>query len=123
MIRRPPRSTLFPYTTLFRSGRLRPPRKPPFGKTLLRKPVSLAVIAEQSNRRSSSAQKNENTAGDWVLRELLLANPYETVNALASVDRFDRHQHAHLRRDMDHRSASRHARSRLAQSGAAKPFH
>src|SRR5438067_9409512 len=37
MIRRPPRSTLFPYTTLFRSrfrlsaltaGRLRPPRQP-----------------------------------------------------------------------------------------------
>src|SRR2546427_13153207 len=25
MIRRPPRSTLFPYTTLFRSGDLRPP--------------------------------------------------------------------------------------------------
>src|SRR5437773_9665037 len=25
MSRRPPRSTLFPYTTLFRSGRLRPP--------------------------------------------------------------------------------------------------
>src|SRR5258707_8586515 len=24
MIRRPPRSTLFPYTTLFRSGRIRP---------------------------------------------------------------------------------------------------
>src|SRR5256885_11532199 len=24
MIRRPPRSTLFPYTTLFRSGRMRP---------------------------------------------------------------------------------------------------
>src|SRR3712207_6966012 len=28
MIRRPPRSTLFPYTTLFRSGRLRPGRGP-----------------------------------------------------------------------------------------------
>src|SRR2546430_13357719 len=27
MIRRPPRSTLFPYTTLFRSGRKRSPRK------------------------------------------------------------------------------------------------
>src|SRR3712207_7029856 len=25
MIRRPPRSTLFPYTTLFRSGKIRPP--------------------------------------------------------------------------------------------------
>src|SRR3712207_8823984 len=30
MIRRPPRSTLFPYTTLFRSRRVaRPPRRPP----------------------------------------------------------------------------------------------
>src|SRR5258705_8011310 len=28
MIRRPPRSTLFPYTTLFRSGRVRRPRRP-----------------------------------------------------------------------------------------------
>src|SRR3712207_8687943 len=28
MIRRPPRSTLFPYTTLFRSARLRPLRRP-----------------------------------------------------------------------------------------------
>src|SRR2546427_7221565 len=27
MIRRPPRSTLFPYTTLFRSGGLLPPRR------------------------------------------------------------------------------------------------
>src|SRR3712207_8509252 len=27
MIRRPPRSTLFPYTTLFRSGRRMPPRQ------------------------------------------------------------------------------------------------
>src|SRR2546427_1268694 len=28
MIRRPPRSTLFPYTTLFRSSTLRPPGSP-----------------------------------------------------------------------------------------------
>src|SRR6266478_7960717 len=32
MIRRPPRSTLFPYTTLFRSGTRRPPRPPPPGR-------------------------------------------------------------------------------------------
>src|SRR2546427_9294099 len=30
MIRRPPRSTLFPYTTLFRSGRVRRRGNPPF---------------------------------------------------------------------------------------------
>src|SRR2546426_6630694 len=36
MIRRPPRSTLFPYTTLFRSHHRRPPRYPggaPGGRT------------------------------------------------------------------------------------------
>src|SRR3712207_7823330 len=31
MIRRPPRSTLFPYTTLFRSGRIITPLKDRFG--------------------------------------------------------------------------------------------
>src|SRR5256885_6227931 len=31
MIRRPPRSTLFPYTTLFRSPRSLPPMPPPGG--------------------------------------------------------------------------------------------
>src|SRR5258707_11899149 len=41
MIRRPPRSTLFPYTTLFRSDELRriplPPRKPNRGPLVLRR--------------------------------------------------------------------------------------
>src|SRR3712207_6870205 len=32
MIRRPPRSTLFPYTTLFRSGRSRPVRRATGGR-------------------------------------------------------------------------------------------
>src|SRR5687767_15485252 len=32
MIRRPPRSTLFPYTTLFRSPRLQPERQGPDGR-------------------------------------------------------------------------------------------
>src|SRR5256885_10068779 len=34
MIRRPPRSTLFPYTTLFRSLRFVPPRRQGFRPTL-----------------------------------------------------------------------------------------
>src|SRR5436190_4718605 len=33
MIRRPPRSTLFPYTTLFRSSRRRPARVQPAGES------------------------------------------------------------------------------------------
>src|SRR5260221_3020439 len=46
MIRRPPRSTLFPYTTLFRSNRLgsecrRPPGGPPQRRALLRQDPGL----------------------------------------------------------------------------------
>src|SRR3712207_7350293 len=42
MIRRPPRSTLFPYTTLFRSAharRLRPDQRPPAGGQPVRPPA------------------------------------------------------------------------------------
>src|SRR5256885_12607986 len=41
MIRRPPRSTLFPYTTLFRSDRMPPPEA---HKTL--KPEQIALLRE-----------------------------------------------------------------------------
>src|SRR3712207_8592186 len=40
MIRRPPRSTLFPYTTLFRSGTLTAPRREQLG---LRDPYAVYV--------------------------------------------------------------------------------
>src|SRR5665213_2799620 len=87
-------------------GRFRPPREPSFGETLLRKVVSLAVIAEETNRRSTATSKNKNAAGKRIFRELFLAYPSQGINALTPVNRLDRHQHAHLRRDMDHRSAS-----------------
>src|SRR5256885_10670164 len=38
MIRRPPRSPLFPYTPLFRSRRTAPPRRAPRGQTRRRPP-------------------------------------------------------------------------------------
>src|SRR3712207_9002994 len=45
MIRRPPRSTLFPYTTLFRSGPTRPSAEPqPWGRSVLVIVVVLAVL-------------------------------------------------------------------------------
>src|SRR3712207_7555978 len=43
MIRRPPRSTLFPYTTLFRSDHLVDPRKRPLRQPALR-PGDLAQL-------------------------------------------------------------------------------
>src|SRR5258708_31001656 len=43
MIRRPPRSTLFPYTTLFRSGSHLPARRPPGTRSEHREPQRLVT--------------------------------------------------------------------------------
>src|SRR5256885_2490401 len=59
MIRRPPRSTLFPYTTLFRSSSLRPSTRP-FGRELEGRPscdrsdARRAVPDRKSTRLNSS---------------------------------------------------------------------
>ena len=42
---------------------------------------------------------------------------------ISSIDCVDGHQHAHLRRDLNHPSVSRHARSKVVQSGRAAAFH
>src|SRR5256885_8624781 len=47
MIRRPPRSTLFPYTTLFRSLRLRPLRDLELGPPGLRVRAQLGLRSEE----------------------------------------------------------------------------
>src|SRR3712207_8753753 len=49
MIRRPPRSTLFPYTTLFRSG-LRHPRAGAGGTGAGRRPAAAARTADRARR-------------------------------------------------------------------------
>src|SRR5574337_804375 len=54
MIRRPPRSTLFPYTTLFRSG-----KNPRLGKLLhnTRQPIQKSFAAAHSRHSSKLAQE------------------------------------------------------------------
>src|SRR5687768_18230012 len=44
MLRRPPRSTLFPYTTLFRSGRVLPAFAAVAGRSVARDRLRLAAI-------------------------------------------------------------------------------
>jgi hypothetical protein len=50
--------------------------------------------------------------------ELVLTEPDQAVNAFSSIDRLDGHQHAHLRRGLNHCSVPRQARSNAAQSGS-----
>src|ERR1022692_2980551 len=108
---------------LGRSSPFRPPHEPPLGKPFLCQPVSLAVIAEQPDRAPAAAPEHEHTPGKRILSEFLLAEPRQRINALASINGFDRHQHPHLGGDLDHLSAFRQARSRLVQSGGAAVFH
>src|SRR5690348_17622375 len=53
MIRRPPRSTLFPYTTLFRSGGGARARRRPGARDLQRLPDSLRGGAPPRDRKST----------------------------------------------------------------------
>src|SRR5256885_6571301 len=50
MIRRPPRSTLFPYTTLFRSEKLQRARDPAL------KPIAAADLLEEGRRIAQDAR-------------------------------------------------------------------
>src|SRR3712207_8557478 len=75
MIRRPPRSTLFPYTTLFRSGPSRPPawrrggrRPPPPSAPCWRKAARLrgggnrSQIEGSGNRAGAPRRSEEHTS-------------------------------------------------------------
>src|SRR3712207_8837648 len=68
MIRRPPRSTLFPYTTLFRSAphRRGPARKPARGREVApasgRSGRPPAPAARRSGRRPAAARSEEHTS-------------------------------------------------------------
>src|SRR5690606_41346332 len=74
LLRRPPRSTLFPYTTLFRSRRRRTapdlhraPRRRPDGRGLDRSPGHLAHA-----RRSDRLQRSEEHTSELQSRENLV---------------------------------------------------
>src|SRR5437588_3941602 len=54
MIRRPPRSTLFPYTTLFRSPAAHPPRRPWLAQPRRRNSIDVTYRDRKSTRLNSS---------------------------------------------------------------------
>src|SRR5262245_62991415 len=70
MIRQPPRSTLFPYTTLFRSASCRMPKSlTPFSLTATTSPSSTALSTLR--RASSPLRSEEHTSELQSLRHLV----------------------------------------------------
>src|SRR5438034_7739008 len=75
MLRRPPRSTLFPYTTLFRSSSCAPPTSPcgsprrPYRCTAAT--VIAAIFASRTRRRSEEHTSELQSHSELVCRLLL----------------------------------------------------
>src|SRR5260221_8407236 len=76
MIRRPPRSTLFPYTTLFRSRSVEPPRHHAMrsgipGRAADRRPAAARLRADDPRPRSEEHTSELQSHSDLVCRLLL----------------------------------------------------
>src|SRR5580658_2980956 len=100
----------------------RPPHEPPLRQSFLRQPEPLPVIDQDADRSSTPAPEYKQTSRERIGLQFVLAQSGERVDALPAVDRFDGHQDAHLRRDLDH-ADSHKPRLNPARSGAAAPFH
>src|SRR6266849_5107543 len=88
MIRRPPRSTLFPYTTLFRSRGLQRPRPPPPG------PAKRACPSPRSEEHTSELQSRVDLVCRLLLekkKRQLRQPPYLRKKESCDVDCFNRY--------------------------------
>src|SRR3712207_8059950 len=86
MIRRPPRSTLFPYTTLFRSGEARVRLDSPEGDARRRSRVGVRTLrvhpaARLGRRRRSEEHTSELQSRQYLVCRLLLEKKNTSLNS------------------------------------------
>src|SRR5436853_4324157 len=100
MIRRPPRSTLFPYTTLFRSSpRRRRPRSPTGRRSRAPDECVRAKAACRRARRRSEEHTSELQSLRHLVCRLLLEKKKKTMQTIASskqkldIERANREKH------------------------------
>src|SRR2546421_8088739 len=101
MIRRPPRSTLFPYTTLFRSRRGVPRRCPPRTRPRAR---AGSRTARPHRERSEEHTSELQSRSDLVCRLLL-----EKKKKNKEDEQMHRGSAARLQEELDYVSAQQHA--------------
>src|SRR5207245_340833 len=105
----------------YRAGR--PPPEATFRQALRGKPESLRVICQYPDRLSAPAAEDKQAARKGIGIQFLAAKLSQGINALPAVDRLDRHQYAHLWRDLDQDATSHNARLSPARSDAEAPFN
>src|SRR3712207_8639328 len=87
MIRRPPRSTLFPYTTLFRSDRLGRPLLFPFLLILTQFAAGVATDPHGQGDRAEDAQRSEEHTSELQSRQYLVCRLLLEKKKYANLDR------------------------------------
>src|SRR2546430_13109662 len=82
MIRRPPRSTLFPYTTLFRSGKYPPRNGNPLLRSFFLSGISDIVkrLQVRSEEHTSELQSQSNLVCRLLLEKKKNKNRYPPIN-------------------------------------------
>src|SRR5947208_7538472 len=95
MIRRPPRSTLFPYTTLFRSGRRKIAallcKEPPFLKRTFGGLETAAPCLRGVNKERSEEHTSELQSPDHLVCRLLLEKKkkHDDTHVRAAITHYD----------------------------------
>jgi len=89
------------------TGSAWPPAEAARAETFQAEPVSLAVVHEHLHRRAPPIAKGEDCSAEGILSQRLLAEVHQAVDPLAEVDRLNRHQQPHLRRELQHIKAGR----------------
>src|SRR3989442_7451837 len=86
MIRRPPRSTLFPYTTLFRSLVVRPDRRIDVGQAGVDARVVLGVHAQPLRDRKSTRLNSSHVRISYAVFCLKKKNPNPLDNGICPLE-------------------------------------
>ena len=94
---------------------LRPPPEAAFRQALLRDPETLRVVDQYFDSRRAPASEQEQAARKRIGRKFLPAQLRQRIDALPSVNGFNRDQDAQLRRDLNQDADSHNSRLSAAR--------
>jgi hypothetical protein len=97
--------------------------KRPFDKRFVARQNPWPSYCKNSDGRAAPSPEDKQVAGKWIGVQFLPAQLGNCVDPLPSIYRLNRNQNPYLRRDLNHPSPSRQARSKLTQSRGADAFH
>jgi len=97
----------------------RPPLNAPAGESLKTKPVARPVIDEQFEGGACAVAKDEQGAGERVLRERAFAQSEERIESFAEVDRLAGEQNPELGNELNHRHQERRKSEQRVESAVA----